>query len=54
MSVNDTSRIIIDYSWVTLQTVASLTDDSRGVINDRNMFIAQATGQYLVASGKEK
>jgi hypothetical protein len=48
------SMIIIDDTRMTLQTVASLTDDSRGVINDRNMFIAQATGQYLVASGKEK
>ncbi len=27
-----------------LQIVASLTDDSGGVINDCNMFIVQATG----------
>ncbi len=54
MSVNDTSMIIIDDTRVMLQTVASLTDDSRGVIYDRSMFIEQATGQCLVASGKEK
>ncbi len=39
MSVNDASRIIIDNTRVTLQIVASLTDDYRGVIYDRNMFI---------------
>ncbi len=27
-----------------LQIVVSLTDDSWGIINDRNMFIVQATG----------
>ncbi len=44
MSENDESRIIIDDSRVTLQIVASLTDDSRGVIYDHNMIIVQATG----------
>jgi hypothetical protein len=39
MSVNDTSRIMIENSSVMLQIVASLTDDSRGVIYDRNMLI---------------
>jgi hypothetical protein len=43
-------KIIIDDSRVTLQIVASLTDDSRGVINDCNIFIIQTTdasyGQY--------
>ncbi len=33
-SLNDTSRIMIDDSRVTLQIVASLTNDSRGVICD--------------------
>jgi len=42
MSVNDTSRIAIDNSTAMLQIVVSLTDDSRGIIYDRNMFIAQA------------
>jgi hypothetical protein len=42
--VNDTSRCVIDDSRVALQIVASLTDDSRGVIYDRNVFILQATG----------
>jgi hypothetical protein len=32
MCVNDASRIEIDDSKVTLQIVASLNDDSRGVI----------------------
>jgi hypothetical protein len=46
MSVNDTSRMIIDNSRVVVQIVASLTDDSRGDIYDRNMFIVQATGPW--------
>ncbi len=46
MSVNDTSRIIIDNSRVVVQIVASLTDDSRRVIYDRNMFIVLATGPW--------
>ncbi len=41
MSVNDASRIVIDDYRVTLQIVASLTDDSTGLIYDRNMFIVQ-------------
>ncbi len=49
MSVNDASRIVIDDSWVALQIVASLTDDSRGVIYDCNMFIVQATDFTLVS-----
>jgi hypothetical protein len=44
MSVNDTSRIVIDNTRVMHQIVASLTDDSRGIIYDCNMFIVQATG----------
>ncbi len=43
MSVNDASRIVIDNSRVMLQIVASLTDNSIGVIYNRNMFIVQAT-----------
>ena len=46
MSGNDISRIVIDDSRVLLQIVASLTDDSRGVIYNRNMFIVQATGLF--------
>jgi hypothetical protein len=42
MSVNDASRIVIDYSRVTLQIEVLVTDDSRGIIYDCNMFIAQA------------
>ncbi len=38
MSVNDSSRIVIDNSEVMLQIVASLPDDSRGIIYDHNMF----------------
>ncbi len=36
---------------MTLQIVASLTDDSRGTTYDRNTFIAQATG--LVVEDKK-
>ncbi len=43
MSENDASRIAIDDSGVKLQIVASLTDDSRDVIYNRNVFIVQAT-----------
>ncbi len=43
MSVNDTSGIVIDDSRVMLQIVESLTDDSRAVIYNCNMFIVQAT-----------
>ncbi len=43
MSVNHASRIVIDDSRVTLQIVASHTDNSWSVIYDRNMFIVQAT-----------
>jgi hypothetical protein len=44
MSVNDASRIIIDASRVMVQIVASLTDYSRGIIYDHNMFIVEVTG----------
>jgi hypothetical protein len=43
MSVNDASSIVIDDSRVMLQIVAQLTDDSRGIIYDFNMFTLQAT-----------
>ncbi len=45
MIVNDASGIIIDDSTVMLQIVAPLTDDSTGVIYDRNVFIVQAREQ---------
>jgi hypothetical protein len=38
------SHYAIDDSTVTLQIVASLTDNSRGVIYDQNIFIIYATG----------
>ncbi len=41
MSVNDASMIVIDDYRVTLQIVASLTDDSADLIYDRKMFIVQ-------------
>jgi len=43
MSVNDAFKIVIDDSRVILQIAASLTDDTRGIIYIRNMFIVQAT-----------
>ncbi len=39
MSVDYASRIVTDNSRVLPQIVASLKDDSGGVIDDRNMFI---------------
>jgi hypothetical protein len=44
MSVNNTPRVITEDSRVTLKILASLTDDSRGVNYDCNMFIDHATG----------
>ncbi len=41
MSINDASRIVIDDSRVKLQTVASLTDHSKGVIFDHNLLLVQ-------------
>ncbi len=38
MSENDASSIVIDNSSVTFQIETSLTDGSRGVIYDHNMF----------------
>jgi hypothetical protein len=41
MSVNGTSRIVIEDSRVMLLIVASLSDNSRGMIYDRNVSIVQ-------------
>jgi hypothetical protein len=49
-SVNDTFRIAIDDSRVMLQIVASLTDDSRGIIYNFNMFIVLATAVSIGAT----
>jgi hypothetical protein len=43
MSENDASRIKIDDSRVMLQIVPSLSDNSRGIIYNCNVFIGQAT-----------
>jgi hypothetical protein len=43
MSVNDASKIELDDSRVVLQIVALLTDNSRGIIYECNVFIIQAT-----------
>jgi hypothetical protein len=43
MSVNHNCRIIIDGSRVMLQIVASLNDDSRGVIYNYDVFIIEAS-----------
>ncbi len=42
MNVNDAYRIVIEDSRVMLQIVASLTDNSRCIIYEFNMFIVQA------------
>ncbi len=49
MNVNNESRIVfpLAYSRVMLQIVASLTDDSRGVIYNGNMFLVQASEHGL-------
>jgi hypothetical protein len=39
MSVNDASKIVIDDHRLLLQIVASITDNSRGVIYDRNVEV---------------
>jgi hypothetical protein len=41
--VNYASRIIIDNSRLMLQIVSSLSNNSRGAIDDRKMFIVLAT-----------
>ena len=41
------ARVVNYAPRVTLQIVASLTDDSKGIIYDCNMFIAQATGSGI-------
>jgi hypothetical protein len=43
MHVNNAFRIVIDESRVVFKILVSLTDDSRGIIYDHNMFIAQTT-----------
>ncbi len=50
MSVKDASRIVIGDSRVTLQIVVLLTDDSRSVMYDHNMFIVQTNS--LIFAGK--
>jgi hypothetical protein len=47
MSVSNASRIIIDDSRV-IHVVASLTDDSGGIIYNCNMFIVQATAEEKI------
>jgi hypothetical protein len=44
MGVNDNSRMVIDKPKVMLKIVASLNDNSGGIICDHNMVIVQASG----------
>jgi hypothetical protein len=53
MSVNDTSRIIIDDTIVILQIVASHTSKSGGIIYDCNMFRVQANEPTLAPWANE-
>jgi hypothetical protein len=48
MSENGASRTVSDNSRVSLIIVASLIEDSIGLIYDHNMFIVQATGGNLI------
>ncbi len=41
--MNDTTRMVIDGSKVTIKIVASHADNSRSIIYIHNMFIVQAT-----------
>jgi hypothetical protein len=50
MSVNEASRIVFDDSRVALQIMAPLTDNSRFIIYDHNMFIVQPTLVVLCIS----
>jgi hypothetical protein len=43
MSVNKAYKIVIDNSRVMFQIVASLTDDSRGINYNHNVFIYTIT-----------
>ncbi len=44
--------IVNDDSQLVTKLETSLTDDARVVIYDRHMFIVQATGSVILASGK--
>jgi len=48
MSENDASRIVIEDSRVPLQIVATLTDNSRGIIYDNIMFIVHTTNVAMI------
>jgi hypothetical protein len=49
MSVNDTSKIVIDDSRMMLQIVTSLGENSRGVIYNCKMFIVLAPGHVFMS-----
>ncbi len=51
--INDTSKIVIYKFRVTLQIVASLTDDSRGIIYNHDMFIVKAMGHKGLQKHRE-
>ncbi len=53
MSINDDSKVVIYDSRVMLQIVPSLTDKSRDVIYNCNMFILQACYIFLVTKNVE-
>ncbi len=42
------ARVINYAPWVTLQIVASLTDDLRSIIYDCNTFIVQTTDLVII------
>ncbi len=50
VSVKDASGIVIVDFSVMLQIVASLTDNSRVIIYNRNTFIVQDAGDKLICS----
>jgi hypothetical protein len=50
IELNDCCSIIFDDSRVTLQIVASLTDNLRDIIYNHIMHIVQATGKTFFSS----
>jgi hypothetical protein len=48
MRLNDDSRIVIDGTRVTLQILASLTNNYSCIIYNHNMFMGYATGVIIV------
>jgi hypothetical protein len=51
MSVNNAPWMVIDDSRVNLHIVASLTDNSRSIFHNHNVFIVQGTTVRQIVFG---